>query len=112
MHPKTINKKTKYVLEKIAASNDLLLKKFYLAGGTALAIQLGHRESIDLDWFIKSGYSTSVLKKKLARLGKFELDGEERGTINGKLDKVKVSFFSYDYGLAFPLIGFFGVKYT
>ncbi len=110
MYPETINKKTKYVLEKIAASNDSLLKKFYLAGGTALAIQLGHRESIDLDWFTKGDYSTSILKNKLARLGKFKLDSEEQGTVNGKLDRVKVSFFSYDYGLAFPLISFSGIK--
>jgi hypothetical protein len=25
---------------------------FYLAGGTAAALQLGHRSSMDLDWFI------------------------------------------------------------
>lgn len=109
MRPKSINKKTKRVLEKIA-SDDALLKKFYLAGGTALAIQLGHRESIDLDWFTKSDYSTAILKKKLSRLGKFELDSEEPGTVNGKLDGVKISFFSYDYGLLFPLIDFCGVK--
>jgi predicted nucleotidyltransferase component of viral defense system len=97
-------------LEKIADKKDILLKKFYLAGGTALAIELGHRESIDLDWFMEGDYSTSVLKNKLANLGKFELDSEEPGTVNGKLDKVKVSFFRYNYGLAFPLIDFFGVK--
>lgn len=30
-----------------------LLKNFYLAGGTGLALQVGHRKSIDLDFFLK-----------------------------------------------------------
>jgi predicted nucleotidyltransferase component of viral defense system len=28
-----------------------MAQKFYLAGGTALSLQLGHRQSIDLDFF-------------------------------------------------------------
>jgi hypothetical protein len=49
MYPETINKKTKSVLAKITELD--FIKDFYLAGGTALAIQLGHRESIDLVFF-------------------------------------------------------------
>ena len=30
------------------------IKEFYLAGGTALALQIGHRISTDLDWFSSS----------------------------------------------------------
>jgi hypothetical protein len=30
------------------------IQDFYLAGGTALALQIGHRVSTDLDWFSRS----------------------------------------------------------
>jgi len=75
-----------------------------------LAIQLGHRESIDLDWFSGSEFSNQVLKKTLSKIGKFELTDEEKWTINGILDGVKVSFFYYDYKILFPFIDFDGVK--
>ncbi len=108
MRSESISQETKCVLGKIAKSD--IAKNFYLAGGTALAIQLGHRQSIDLDWFSKSPFSNSDLKKELASLGNFRLDNEAVGTINGLLDGVRVSFFYYDYGLLFPFILFEGVN--
>ncbi len=108
MHPESISQQTKRVLEKIAKSD--IAKNFYLAGGTALAIQLGHRESLDLDWFSKDSFFNADLKKELAGLGEFKLDNESAGTINGLLDEIRVSFFYYDYDLFFPLISFWGVN--
>jgi len=40
MHEETLYLKTKIALEKV--QNEIILKNFYLAGGTALALQLGH----------------------------------------------------------------------
>lgn len=108
MHPETINKEAKRVLEKIAASG--IAKNFYLAGGTALAIQLGHRKSVDLDWFSANNFSNGELKGKLSLLGKFTLTSEEPGTINGILDGVKISFFHYRYAPLYPFISFNGVN--
>lgn len=39
MHPEAINKKTKNILDKLVKTD--ILKNFYLAGGTGLALQLG-----------------------------------------------------------------------
>ncbi len=104
MYPESISEQTRTVLAKI--SRGFIASGFYLAGGTALALQLGHRESIDLDWFSGKNFDSSSIKKILAGLGKFELIGESEGTINGVLDDIRVSFFYYDYELLFPLIGF------
>lgn len=104
MHPESIDEKTKRVLEKIAKTD--LAKNFYLAGGTALAVHLGHRKSIDLDWFSKKGFSNSEIKKILSELGIFSLTGEEDGTVHGTLDGVKISFLRYNYELSFPLVEF------
>lgn len=102
MHPETIKKKTGIVLAKIERSPTA--KNFYLAGGTALAWQLGHRQSIDLDWFSRQKFSNRLIKEGLAKLGDFRLDSEEDGTIHGSLDKVRISFLFYNYKLLFPLV--------
>jgi hypothetical protein len=78
-----------------------------LAGGTALAIHLGHRISIDLDFFTSEKFSTSAVKKELASLGEFEVTAEDSdGTLNGILDGVSVSFFLYPYRPTYSLIPF------
>ena len=45
----TVTENVKFVLNGISQSE--IGKYFYLAGGTALALQLGHRRSVDLDFF-------------------------------------------------------------
>lgn len=99
-----INEETKRVFKKIASSK--LAPIFYLAGGTALAIELGHRKSIDLDWFTPANFNASAVKETLSDLGNFMIAGESSGTIHGVLDNVKVSFFRYKYPLLYPLIDF------
>lgn len=96
MFAETINSETKRVLEKIAENR--IAANFYLAGGTGLAIQLGHRISIDLDWFSYDDFSNDGLK------------GEEEGTIHGIIDGVRASFLRYGYKLLFPLLDFENVK--
>lgn len=108
MHPQSINQKTKLVFEKIAKSG--IIPGFYLAGGTALAIQLDHRESIDLDFFSQKNFSNAELKNKLPKIGKFYLSSEEEGTLHGVLDEVKLSFLEYGYNLLYPLKDFDEIK--
>lgn len=102
MFKESINQKTRPVLEKISQSD--LVERFYLAGGTALAIALGHRESIDLDWFSQDDFSNQAIKAQLSKLGVFQIIGESEGTVNGLLDNVRVSFLRYQYKLLFPLV--------
>ncbi len=82
------------------------LKEFYLAGGTALALQYGHRKSVDLDWFIQNNFSTKALLVKLKKHGKFNLLNEEENTIEGYLNEVKLSFMTYPYKLVQKKIKF------
>jgi len=44
---------------------DTELKDFFLVGGTALSLQIGHRISIDIDLFSEKEFDTSRLKKYL-----------------------------------------------
>jgi hypothetical protein len=76
------------------------LKGFYLAGGTACAIQLGHRISVDLDFFQERQFHADELSRQLALEG-LMLAAEEvsPGTVKGQLAGTAVSFFHYPYPL-------------
>ena len=50
LHLTTIDKETYELLQKLS-SIEIISSKFALAGGTSLALQIGHRKSIDLDFF-------------------------------------------------------------
>jgi hypothetical protein len=85
-----------------------ILQDFYLAGGTALALHLGHRLSEDLDFFSPSPVDTLMLKQRLDELDDFQLLGERWGTLHGIFRGTKVSFLYYRYPLLFPLAKFRG----
>jgi predicted nucleotidyltransferase component of viral defense system len=90
-------------LDKIADTE--IARPFYLAGGTALAVHLGHRISIDLDFFTPEHFAVVSLRDNLAALGTLTVTSEsEDGTFNGILNGVSVSFFIY------PVIPFAGIS--
>lgn len=76
-----------------------LADPFYLAGGTAAALYLGHRVSVDLDFFGPDPFDSSLLVGELASLGQFRLDRIAPDTLLGELTRVKISFFRYRYPL-------------
>lgn len=86
-------------------------KDFYLAGGTALALILGHRDSIDFDFFSQEEFSTEELYKKLQNTFKersIKKIQEEKDTLTILIDGIKISFFSYPYEI---LDEFIDMKY-
>lgn len=108
MYQEVIDAQTKYILE--ALSQIKKLQSFYLGGGTALALQLGHRKSIDLDWFSQKQISINQLKEDLSSLGRLKIESEDTKTLNCLLDGLKLSFFVYPYQLLFPLVDFNHLK--
>jgi len=76
---------------------------FYLAGGTALAIQIGHRRSVDLDWFTPESIHPMALAADLKGAGlPLDVTGEEKGTLHGTAQGVKLSFIEYPYSDLVP----------
>jgi len=106
MHKETLSENTRIVLEKIAP----IATPFYLAGGTALALLLGHRISVDLDFFSKDTFSVSSLVEKLNTLGNLKIEDQSEDTFNGSLDGVKISFFYYPYPLLFSVKKYDGIS--
>lgn len=54
-----------------------VLEPFFLVGGTALALQLGHRKSIDLDLFTPQPFNNSTLLETLAAKFTISIELEE-----------------------------------
>ncbi|OQW88262.1 MAG: hypothetical protein BWK78_08435 [Thiotrichaceae bacterium IS1] len=75
------------------------LKSFYLAGGTALALHLGHRQSVDFDFFTMEEINTHEIIEKIRILGTFELFHQSLNTLHGLSEQVRISFFTYQYPL-------------
>ena len=79
---------------------DEKIQDFYLAGGTALALQLGHRKSIDIDLFIGSGFNNNALCNHLKEEHKFEITYLGENTILGFIGDVKVDLIAHKYPMA------------
>lgn len=81
---------------------------FYLAGGTALALHLQHRRSVDLDFFSRTNRldfaGRQALLGRLRALSGWSIDEAIDGTLRGRLARVRVTFFWYPEPLIKPLV--------
>lgn len=94
-----LSKKQIEVLKKLSPL--MVDKKFYLAGGTALAIYFGHRSSVDLDWFSPTPFGDAMILAETIRNEKLDLKIEQTssGTLHGSISRVRVTFLEYKYPL-------------
>jgi hypothetical protein len=77
-----------------------VVRGFYLAGGTALALRHGHRRSIDFDFFRPDEFDTRSLVQALeATFPAFELLPSGEQTLYTRLNEVTASFFRLPYPL-------------
>ena len=81
------------------ASKIAIIKKSYLAGGTALALHMGHRYSVDLDFFTQEEFDERILEQELKRLPEYKEEGKAWRTVWGKIGNTKFSLFYYQYPL-------------
>jgi hypothetical protein len=97
MHAEAIHANAASCLATLARRG--ITKPFYLAGGTGLAAQLGHRRSVDLDFFSLHTFTVPALVRRLRAAGTFALDEQAPGTLHGRLNRTLVSFLHYPYPL-------------
>ena len=72
---------------------------FYLAGGSAAALHMGHRISVDLDFFTSNSFDPPSLLVSLQKIGALTIQQQSAGTFVGLLAKTQISFFQYPYPL-------------
>ncbi|BCX13574.1 MAG: hypothetical protein KatS3mg085_106 [Candidatus Dojkabacteria bacterium] len=93
------------LFQKISTNSSF--NNFYLAGGTSLALQLGHRESIDLDFFTNEPFTTSIMNSFPA---KYEVIRLFDNSIEIFAQDTKIMFFYFAFPLYKPLMKHKGMK--
>lgn len=91
---------TQKTVELLGSSN--VLAHFYLSGGTACALHVGHRLSEDLDFFTQNTFNAQKLRNELLEFGKVELLAEDKNTLHCVFNKTRLSFLRYAYPLLEP----------
>ena len=100
-HKEVISQTAWETLKRI--HNISVLDSFYLAGGTGLALNLGHRHSYDFDFFNPEFFNEDMLLQKMQGLENLEIVSKEKHTLHLNINGIKISFLGYKYPLLFPL---------
>jgi hypothetical protein len=108
LRKETVGEPTLELLKELM--QDDLLKDFFLVGGTALSLQIGHRISIDLDLFSQNSFDKESLLLALERNYNFQLSYQAPNTLKGKIAEVRVDLITHSYPLVKPLIEQKGVR--
>jgi len=78
------------------------LKGFYLAGGTSLALKIGHRTSVDIDLFSAYSFDTGQLLENLSADFGFNLFFSAANTLKGSINGVQVDILAHRYPYVSP----------
>lgn len=106
MHPETITSKQSEIFKRIPIPPD-----FYLAGGTALALQIGHRMSVDFDFFTSKPLSDDLLALIEKRFGSSVLVVvKESQQLTVEAESVGVTYLHYPFPVLLPFVQYEGVR--
>ena len=82
-------------------ANVLKRSGFYLAGGTALALQLGHRQSVDFDFFSEEKQCSQTIINWLEEIPDLMVRDVNADTLHVEINAVKLSFIG---GYRYPRV--------
>lgn len=107
MHPEALSDKDKEISSKLKN-----FSTFYLAGGTALALQIGHRKSVDFDLFSEKKISEDLLRKvkKVFPQNSLTLSVNNLDELTIFIDDVKITFLKYPFPVILKLVDYEGIK--
>ena len=102
MHLETITNEQRDAIRLLSPL--LTSRQMYLAGGTSLALQFGHRRSVDLNWFSRQPIADPMALAQQLRSAEipFETGSVARGTLHGRVLGVPVSLLEFGYPLLRP----------
>jgi len=107
MHPEAITLEQRKIFDKLKNFTE-----FYLAGGTVLALQIGHRISIDFDLFSEKEIPSWILPriKKIFKDSKIEIIVDHSEQLTVSMDGINLTFVKYPFPPIFKLKKYKGVK--
>lgn len=100
MHPKVLSRGAWGTVRQLADVG--AFDGWALAGGTALALQFGHRYSEDLDFFRDRSFDVDAKLRQLARVGKVSIQSRSADTLHASVDGLRVSFLHVEAPLLHP----------
>jgi hypothetical protein len=100
MHPEILEGPQKSLLALLGRG--AIPPGFYVAGGTGLALHLGHRKSVDLDLFCPEAFEIADLLTFLRGVGEVQLRRNDPGALTARVEGVEVSFIRYQYPMLDP----------
>jgi hypothetical protein len=93
-HPEILDKNQEDLLPFIQS----FAKEYYLVGGTAIALQIGHRTSIDFDLFKIGKVNKAKIKEKLTAFNlSYQLIYTDSESFHVIVNGVKITFFQYPF---------------
>ena len=103
MHTEALTEEGSKLFPALIAFDD-----FYLAGGTALALQIGHRLSVDFDLFCNGEIDPTLLPRVNKVFAEFSIQPaiNNPDELTVFVGQVKITFLSYPFPLIEPLVSF------
>lgn len=99
MHEEILTKEQMQMLPTIGK----FVRSFGLVGGTAVALQIGHRRSIDFDLFSFKSFRNADIKAKFTSQTKIEqIIVNKKGEFTFMVRGVKFTFFHFPYAIDYP----------
>lgn len=93
-----------------ALMQEAALSELRLVGGTALALQYGHRSSVDLDLFGKIDVDGYELQSILSKYGVLKVENETKIIHQYYIDDIKVDVVNYPFEWISPIIEEDGIR--
>ena len=100
MHNEIINPQQSVLIPHLK----VFKRSFYLVGGTAIALHIGHRQSIDFDLFTSSKLDKSRIKSKLKEIPfNKKTIFEDYDQLHLLINGVRITFLNYPYSIEHPV---------
>lgn len=107
--PAIIKPETFLLIQQLQSLPALI--NFFLVGGTSLALQLGHRSSIDIDLFTQSEFEAYEIEELLSSSFTYKTTLARKNTILASVNNIKTDFVRHNYPLLQPPITEEGITF-
>ncbi|HAI74339.1 MAG TPA: hypothetical protein DCS28_02210 [Candidatus Moranbacteria bacterium] len=98
MHKEILSKEQIELFPLLEMAN----RNFGLVGGTAVALQIGHRQSIDFDLFSYKEFKNKILRQKVERLTRInQTIVNKTGEFTFMANNVRVTFYNFTYEIEY-----------
>lgn len=100
LYTQSVNTRLLEILSELM--NNSYFDNFFLVGGTSIALQIGHRLSVDIDLFGSQELDEIEISNFLLSLGKVQILKKSKNILIYSVDGIKVDFVNYQYPWLYP----------